>query len=185
MFNTAYHPQTDSQTEVTNRTLTTLLRILVSKSLKDWDHKLLHAEFAYNRSPSYAAKRSPFECAYGVNLLTPLDLIPIPIETRVSFEAETKAKEMKKLHEQIRSHIEKTNEAYTARANKHRRQLEFEPKDLVWLHLRKQRFPSRRKNKLMARSDGPFEIIEKVEAMPTSSNYQGTWLSQPHSILET
>jgi len=44
LFSTAYHPQTDGQTEVTNQTLTTLLRSLVSKSLKDWDLKLPHAE---------------------------------------------------------------------------------------------------------------------------------------------
>jgi len=135
---------------------------LVSKSLKAWDLKLPHAEFAYNRSPSCATKHSAFECAYGVNPLTPLYLIPIPTMTRVSFEAETRAKEIKKLYEQIKNQIEKTNEAYKARANKHRKQLEFKPGDLVWLHLRKERFPSRRKNKLMARSDGPFAIIEKV-----------------------
>ena len=70
LFSTAYHPHTDGQTEVTNRTLATLLRGLVSKSLKDWDLKLSHAEFAYNRSPSYATKHSPFECVYGVNPLT-------------------------------------------------------------------------------------------------------------------
>jgi len=46
--------------------------------------------------------------------------------------------------------------------HKHRRALEFKPGDLVWLHLRKERFPSRRKSKLMARSDGPFEVIEKI-----------------------
>jgi len=99
---------------------------------------------------------------YGVNPLTPLDLIPIPNESKVSFEAETRAKEMKKLHEQIRNQIEKTNEAYKTRANKHRKALEFKPGDLVWLHHRKERFPSRRKSELMARSDGPFEVIEKI-----------------------
>jgi len=80
----------------------------------------------------------------------------------VSFEAETQAKEMRKLHEQIQNQIKKANEVYKARANKHRTQLEFQPGDLVWLHLRKERFPSQRKNKLMARSDGPFEILVKV-----------------------
>ena len=79
-----------------------MLRSLVSKSLKDWDLKLPHVEFAYNRSPPYATKHSPFECVYGVNPLTPLDLLPIPTESRVSFEAETRAKEMKKLYERIR-----------------------------------------------------------------------------------
>jgi len=69
LFSTAYHPQTDGQTEVTNRTLATLLRSLVSKSLKDWDLKLPHAEFAYNRSPSYATKHFPLNVCMELTLL--------------------------------------------------------------------------------------------------------------------
>ena len=45
---------------------------------------------------------------------------------------------------------------YKARANKHRKAITFKPGDLVWLQLRKERFPSRRKG------DGPFKILEKV-----------------------
>ena len=60
LFSTTAHPQTDGQTEVTNRTLTTLLRTLVNKSQRDWDVKLAHAEFAYNRTPSYATDHTPF-----------------------------------------------------------------------------------------------------------------------------
>ena len=62
----------------------------------------------------------------------------------------------------MRIHIEKAKPAYKARANKHRKHLKFSPGDLVYLHLRKEKFPSRRKNKLMARGDGPFKIIEEV-----------------------
>ena len=64
---------TDGQTEVTNRTLGALLRGLVSKSTKDWDIKLAHAEFAYNRSPTYATNCSPFEIVYGANPKVPID----------------------------------------------------------------------------------------------------------------
>ena len=67
LLGTVYHPQINGETKVTNQTLTTFLRSLVSKSLKDWDLKLPYVEFAYNRSPSYTTKHSPFECVYVVN----------------------------------------------------------------------------------------------------------------------
>lgn len=61
---------------MTNRTLGTLLLGLVSKTEKDWDVKLCHAEFAYNRSYSITTTRSPFEIVYGINPFVPLDLLP-------------------------------------------------------------------------------------------------------------
>ena len=47
-------------------------------------------------------------------------------------------------------------------ANKNRQQHAFYVGDLVWLHLRKERYPNLRKNKVMPRYDGQFKIIEKV-----------------------
>ena len=97
-----------------------------------------------------------------MNPLAPIDLLSLPSELMLNYEAKDRAKEMNKLHEQVKNHIEKTNTAYNARVNKHRKKTEFNLGDLVWLHLRKERFLSRRKNKLMVRRDGPFKIIEKV-----------------------
>jgi len=59
-FSTTCHPQTDGRAEVTNRTLGTLLRVLVKKNIKAWDELLPHAEFAFNRTPSKATGLSPF-----------------------------------------------------------------------------------------------------------------------------
>jgi len=59
-FSTTSHPQTDSQTKVTNRTLGTLLRVLVNKSIKGWDELLHHVEFAFNQAPSKATCLSSF-----------------------------------------------------------------------------------------------------------------------------
>ena len=69
---------------------------------------------------------------------------------------------MKKLYEQVRAQIKKVNEQYKARANKNHTYLEFQLGDLVWLHLRKKRFSSRRRSKLMGRGDGPYKIVQKV-----------------------
>jgi len=72
-----------------------------------------------------------------------MDLLLIPTESRVSYEAKVKAKEMKKLHAYIREHIEKANVVYKVRANKHRKHLGFKLGDVIWLHLRKERFSPR------------------------------------------
>lgn len=161
LFSTSHHPQTDGQTEVTNRTLGTLLRGLVNKTQKDWDLKLAHAEFAYNRSPTYATNHSPFEVVYGVNPYLPLDLMAMPKEELVHPDAEAKLKSMMKLHEQVRERIKAVNEVYKQRSKNNKPKL-FNEGDLVWVHLRKERFPSKRKNKLMPRADGPFKVISKI-----------------------
>ena len=121
--------------------------------------KLPHAEFAYNKAPSYATKHSPFECVYGVNPLTPIGMLPIPTEAKVIFDAEERARETKKQHERIKAQVEKTNTIYKGKANKHRKHMEFSLGDLVWLHLRKERFPLRRKNKLMTRVIDPSRSL--------------------------
>lgn len=51
------------------------------------------------------------------------------------------------------------------KANKHKKPFIYQPRDLVWLHLRKERFLSKRKNKLAPRVDGSFEIIVRVGDM--------------------
>jgi len=67
---------------------------------------------------------------------------------------------MKKLHKQLKVRIEKSNLSYQTHANKHKKNIVFQPRDLVWIHLRKERFSSKRKSKLMAKTNGPFEVLE-------------------------
>jgi hypothetical protein len=54
------------------------------------------------------------------------------------------------------------NAKYKISGDKGRKQLDFEPGDLDWLHLRKERFPDLRKSKLMPRADGLFKVLEKI-----------------------
>jgi translation initiation factor IF-1 len=162
LFSMACHPQTDGQTEVVNQTLSSLLRAVIYKNLKIWDTCLPIEEFAYNRSVHGATKFSLFEVVYGFNRCVPIDLVHIPIDERTSMDGIRKAELMKKLHEQVRLHIDKKTTKYAKQANKGRKMVRFEPGDLVWIHISKGRFPSKRKSKLMPRADGPFRIIKKV-----------------------
>ena len=95
LFSTTFHPQTNGQTKVVNRTLTTLLRSIIQKNLKNWEECLPHMDFAYNRSFHSTTNWSPFEVVYGFDSLSPLDLVPLPIEERASLDGEKKAKVVK------------------------------------------------------------------------------------------
>jgi hypothetical protein len=66
------------------------------------------------------------------------------------------------MHETTKLNIEKINEKYRIAASKGRKEVNLEPGDLVWLHLRKERFPELRKSKLMSRAAGPFKILAKI-----------------------
>ena len=66
------------------------------------------------------------------------------------------------MHEDVRVKIEKQNEKYQKATNKHRKKVEFKVGDLVWIHLRKERFPQGKYGKLKPKADRPFRVLEKV-----------------------
>ncbi|KAJ0505917.1 putative nucleotidyltransferase, Ribonuclease H [Helianthus annuus] len=161
-FSTSSHPQTDGQTEVTNRTLGTLLRVLIQKHVRSWEDMLPQAEFAYNRVPNSTTKFSPFEVVYGANPITLIDLAVLDTGSKFSQEGVDRASTIQQLHESVRVRIEAMNNKVKQWVDRRRRFVKFEPGDLVWVHFRKERFPQKRRSKLSPRSDGLFEIIEKV-----------------------
>ena len=59
-------------------------------------------EFAYNRTMHTTTSYSPFEIVYGFNPLTPLDLMPLPVDGRSSLDGQKKAELVKSLHERVR-----------------------------------------------------------------------------------
>ena len=165
-FSSSHHPQTDGQTEVVNRSLGALIRSLVKKNVREWESLLPHAEFAYNRSTSQTTGCSPFKAVYGMNPIGPLDLSPIHIDDHFSGEVDDRAKFIKKIHEQVRNKIMKQTEKYKRQADKHRKKVVFKEGDLVWIHLRKERFPNRKYSKLQPRADRPFKIVKKINDNP-------------------
>lgn len=64
-MSTAYHPQTDGQTERVNQTLEQYLRCYIDVMQDDWDKHLANAEFAYNNAAHEGTKNSPFFVEYG------------------------------------------------------------------------------------------------------------------------
>ncbi|XP_071901035.1 uncharacterized protein [Coffea arabica] len=162
LFSTSSHPQTDGQTEVVNRTLSTLLRAIIKKNIKYWEDCLPHVEFAYNRTVHSATHYSPFEIVYGFNPLTPFDLTPLPVHERVNLNGKHKATYVRELHTKVLANIEKRTLQYIQSANKGHCKMVFEPGDWVWIHMRKERFPIKRRSKLLPRGDGPFQVLERI-----------------------
>ena len=107
-------------------------------------------------------RKSPFEVVYGLQPIRLMESAPLDTIKQFSGDAEVRAKEIKKLHEEVRLKIEKQNAKYVEQANKHRKYVEFEVGDLVWVHLRNDRFPPEKFGKLKPRVDDPFKIIEKI-----------------------
>ncbi|GJR42971.1 RNA-directed DNA polymerase [Tanacetum coccineum] len=140
-FSSSHHPQTDGQTEVTNRSLGNLLRCLVGDKPKQWDVALPQAEFTYNWSNHSSTSHTPFFVVYGRNPFTPLNLAPMVGDGSVSAEGDEHARQIQELHAQVREQIIKHNLQYQTRANK---------------HLSLGRFA-----KLHSRADGPFRILKK------------------------
>jgi transposase InsO family protein len=74
-MSTAFHPQTDGQTERANRTLEDMLRAFVSYRQDNWDQLLSSAEFACNNAPNASTNMSPFRANYGRDPYNPYSAI--------------------------------------------------------------------------------------------------------------
>ena len=139
-----------------------MLRAVLKKNLKLWEESLPHVQFAYNRAVHLTTKFCPFEIVYGFKPTAPIDLLPLPMQEHVNFGASKQAEFVKNLDDRARANIEKMTKLYEKRANKGRKKMLFEPGDLVWVHVCKDRFLEQRNSKLQPRADGPFKVLRKI-----------------------
>ena len=174
-FSSAYHPQTDGQTEVVNRSLGNHLRSLVGDNFKMWDQKLYQVEFAYNRAVKHSTGLIPFQVNYRYIPRAPIDLAPVPNLVRKSGKAEDFIEQLQKIHKTTQESLKQTTEGYKIMADKKCRALEFQVGDLVWAVLAKDKFSVGEYNKLSTRKIGPLEIIEKI-------NHKAYKLKRPSDI---
>ena len=73
-LSTAQHPQTDGQTERTNRMLGNKLRHYINPTLDDWDEHLDAVEFAVNNAWQESIRTFPFFLNYGLRPHTPSEV---------------------------------------------------------------------------------------------------------------
>jgi hypothetical protein len=110
LFSTTSHLQTDGQTEVVNRTLSTMLRDVLKKNIKMWEECLPHVEFAYNRSLHSTTKMCLFEIVYNLLPRAPIDLMHLSSFEKLNFDDKKHAELMLKMHETTKENIEHINE---------------------------------------------------------------------------
>ena len=161
-MSTAYHPQTDGQTEVTNRALGNMLRCLVGENIKTWETRLCQAEFAHNHATNRSSGFSPFEIVYSLLPRGPLDLTVVPDPKRMHGRAIEFVEVLKSTHQHARDKLELSAHHYKEKADAKRRELVFQPGDMVWVVLTKDRMPSHEYNKLRSRKIGPVEVLERI-----------------------
>lgn len=160
-MSTAYHPQTDGQTERTNRTLEDLLRSYTCNQQACWSDMLAFVEFAYNDSIHSSTGFTPFFACYGYNPLTPARLLsdsPAIHDFTCSIDSVIHA---------TREHIREAQLRQSAAANQHRRDVTFAVGDRVLLDAHNICFStegdrSLQSKKLQNRFLGPFTIIDKI-----------------------
>ena len=133
---------------------------MIKKKIKEWEECLPIAEYAYNRARHSTTGKSPFEVV-GFNPLSPLDILPLPLHERTNMDASARVNHLKKMHEDTRHTIELQVQRLATKLNVNKNHMIFSMGDLVWLHLRKERFPNERKSKLLPRADGPFKVLAR------------------------
>ncbi|GJW77404.1 putative reverse transcriptase domain-containing protein [Tanacetum coccineum] len=135
-FSSAYHPQTDGQTEVVNRSLGNFL----------------------------STGFGPFQVVYAAQPRGPLDLMSLPVSGSVPKKVQDFVEGLREVHKAVRDNLVRANSKYKQDADQKRRQVDFEAGDFVWAVLTKDRFPVGEYNKLSAKKIGPLEIVEKINS---------------------
>lgn len=160
-LSTAFHPQTDGQTERQNQTLEYYLRNYVSWNQDDWARWLPIAQFTYNQTTHSALKISPAEALLGVK---PELRSSVETEPPVYSESATaRVDEMVKMRQHLTQRLQEAKEKMKRSADKRRQDLTLRVGD--WVYLSSAHIASGRPNpKLDHRRIGPFQIARKIGA---------------------
>ncbi|GKD72735.1 hypothetical protein Tco_1331017, partial [Tanacetum coccineum] len=160
-LSTAYHPETDGQSERTIQTLEDMLRACAIDFGGNWDTHLLLVEFSYNNSYHSSVKCAPYEALYGRKCRTPIAWAEVGESKLIGPKIiqETTDKIV-----QIKERLKTTRDRKKSYADNRRKPLEFSVGDKVLLKVSpwKGVVRFRKRSKLLPRYVGPFEVVERV-----------------------
>ncbi|KAL2237277.1 UNVERIFIED_CONTAM: Retrovirus-related Pol polyprotein from transposon 17.6 [Sesamum indicum] len=161
-MSTAYHPQTDGQTERVNQCLETYLRCMCHQHPKKWSQWITLAEFWFNTTFHSGLKATPFEALYGY----PPNQLPIgPYLQSLHSDVDELMKNKSKVTQLLKENLQNAQQRMKTYADKKRTEREFEVGDYVFLKLQPYRQASialRKNLKLSVRYFGPYKVIERI-----------------------
>ena len=163
-ISTAYHPQTDGQTERSNRTLEDMLRAYVNYAQDDWDEKLIAVEFAVNNSTQDSTGFTPFYLNSGQHPHFPLSMLADKSNNEM---AQSMLRGLRDNIAVAKTNLAAAQERQSQYANQSRRELEFQVGDQVMLSTENMSVGERTR-KLCAKYAGPHKII----AHPSLNTYR-------------
>ncbi|KAJ9558426.1 hypothetical protein OSB04_013040 [Centaurea solstitialis] len=160
-LSTAYHPQTDGQSERTIQTLEDMLRVCVLDFGGSWEDHLPLIEFAYNNSYHSSIEAAPYEILYGRKCRTPLCWNEVGEKQLAGPEIFQITSD--KIN-QVRERLKTARDRQKSYADKRRKDIEFQVGDRVMLKVSPWKGVIRfgRRGKLSPRYIGPHKIIERV-----------------------
>lgn len=163
---TAYHPQTDGQTEATNKTLETYLRCMTADTPQSWSKWLPLAEWWYNTTYHSSIKCTPYEIIYGQVPLTHLPYLPGESSSAVIDRSMQKREEIINM---LKFHMLRVRNFMKQSSDSHRSHRELKVGDHAYLKLQPYRQHSLKSrnvpHKLSHRFYGPFRVLEKVGSL--------------------
>ncbi|KAK1427857.1 hypothetical protein QVD17_16555 [Tagetes erecta] len=160
-LSTAYHPQTDGQTERTIQTLEDMLRACALDFGKRWESHLPLIEFSYNNSYHTSIKMAPFEALYGRKCRSPICWAEVG-DSQIT--GPDLVHETTEAIVQIRSRMAAARDRQKSYADKRRKPLEFSVGDRVLLKVSPWKGVIRfgKRGKLNPRYIGSFKITKRV-----------------------
>jgi len=170
-MSTAFHPQTDGQTERLNQTIEAYLRSFVNHDQDNWVDLLPMAEFAYNNSVTTPTGVSPFFANFGFN---PSSTDPAAVNT-LHPASKAYAHWMSTVHEETRKALSIAQERMRKYADRKRQDAPpYKVGDLVMLSGRniKTRRPSR---KFDHKNHGPFQVEKVISPLAVRLTLPRKW----------